>query len=79
MNTQNLTIRYDKIGDILYIDRCPPYADQESEEISEEVVARLNPTTGTIENLAILFFSKRLETTNILQLPVIADLHLASL
>ena len=79
MVAQNLTIRYDKIGDILYIDRCPPYADQESEEISEEVVARLNPTTGTIENLAILFFSKRLETTNILQLPVIADLHLASL
>ena len=79
MIAQNLTIRYDKIGDILYIDRCPPYADQESEEISEEVVARLNPTTGTIENLVILFFSKRLETTNILQLPVIADLHLASL
>ena len=79
MIAQNLTIRYDKIGDILYIDRCPPYADQESEEISEEVVARLNPTTGTIENLAILFFSNRLETTNILQLPVIADLHLASL
>ena len=79
MIAQNLTIRYDKIGDILYIDRCPPYADQESEEISEEVVARLNPTTGTIENLAILFFSKRLETTNIWQLPVIGDLHLASL
>ena len=79
MIAQNLTIWYDKIGDILYIDRCPPYADQESEEISEEVVARLNPTTGTIENLAILFFSKRLETTNILQLSVIADLHLASL
>jgi len=79
MIAQNLTIRYDKIGDILYIDRCPPYADQESEEISEEVVARLNPTTGTIENLAIFFFSKRLETTNILQLPVIGDLHLASL
>ena len=79
MIAQNLTIWYDKIGDILYIDRCPPYADQESEEISEEVVARLNPTTGTIENLAILFFSKRLETTNILQLPVIADFHLASL
>lgn len=79
MIAQNLTIRYDKIGDILYIDRCPPYADQESEEISEEVVARLNSTTGTIENLAIFFFSKRLEITNILQLPVIGDLHLASL
>jgi hypothetical protein len=79
MIAKNLIIRYDKIGDILYIDRCPPYADQESEEIGDEVVARMNPTTGTIENLAILFFSKRLQTTDIFKLPVIADLQLASL
>jgi len=39
----------------------------------------MNPTTGTIENLAILFFSKRLQTTDIFKLPVIADLQLASL
>ena len=63
MIAQNLTIRYDKIGDILYIDRCLPYADQESEEIGDEVVARMNLTTCTIENLAILFFSKCLQTT----------------
>ncbi|MCA6575103.1 MAG: hypothetical protein IM516_05825 [Pseudanabaena sp. M158S2SP1A06QC] len=53
--------------------------NQESEEIGDEVVAQMNPTTGTIENLAILFFSKRLQTTNIFQLPVIADLQLVSL
>ncbi|MBI2564279.1 MAG: DUF2283 domain-containing protein [candidate division NC10 bacterium] len=40
-----LTFRYDREGDILYIDKCPPYAEQESEEIGDEVVARLNPTT----------------------------------
>jgi len=79
MIAQNLTICYDKVGDILYIDRCPPYADQESEEIGDEVVARMNPTNGTSENLAILFFSKRLQTTNIFKLPVIADLQLSSL
>jgi uncharacterized protein YuzE len=78
MIPKNLTIRYDKIGDILYLDRCPPYADQESEEIGDEILVRLNPTTGTIENLAILFFSKRLQTTNIFELPVIAELQLAS-
>jgi uncharacterized protein YuzE len=78
MIPKNLTIRYDKVGDILYLDRCPPYADQESEEIGDEILVRLNPTTGTIENLAILFFSKRLQTTNIFELPVIAELQLAS-
>ncbi len=58
---KRLTFRYDKVGDILYIDICPPYAAQESEEIGDEVIARLNPESGEVENLEILFFSKRLE------------------
>jgi uncharacterized protein YuzE len=57
---KRLTFRYDKVGDILYIDICPPYAAQESEEIGDEVIARLNPESGEVENLEILFFSKRL-------------------
>jgi len=28
---KNLTFRYDPTGDILYVDVCSPYADQESE------------------------------------------------
>ena len=71
-----LTLRYDKVGDILYIDTCPPYPDQESEEISDEVVARLNPTSGEIENLEILFFSKRSQGTAV-TLPISADFKLA--
>ncbi len=39
---KRLTFRYDKVGDILYIDICPPYAAQESEEIGDEVIARMN-------------------------------------
>ena len=35
----NMTIRYDKIGDILYIDQCLPYPEQESEEIGDEIIA----------------------------------------
>ncbi|MFM7353934.1 MAG: DUF2283 domain-containing protein [Microcystis aeruginosa] len=61
MNSK-LTIRYDKIGDILYLDQCLPYSEQESEEIGDEIVARFNPESGEIENLEILFFSKRLES-----------------
>jgi uncharacterized protein YuzE len=73
---KNLTFRYDKVGDILYIDVCSPYPEQESEEIGDEIVARLNPTSGQVENLEILFFSKRLENKDPLQLPVDAAFKL---
>jgi uncharacterized protein YuzE len=56
-----LTFRYDREGDILYIDKCPPYPEQESEEIGDEVIGRLNPRSGEIENLEVLFFSTRLQ------------------
>jgi hypothetical protein len=42
----NLTFRYDKVGDILYIDRVKPYAAQPQTEPGDEVSARLNPETG---------------------------------
>lgn len=74
---EKLTFRYDRTGDILYIDKCRPYAQQESEEIGDEIIARLNPTSGEVENLEILFFSKRLFSTNLLELPIVASLRLA--
>ena len=75
---QRLVFRYDKEGDILYIDLCAPYAEQESEEIGDEIVARLNPESGGIENLEILFFSKRLMANESLELPIDMELRLAS-
>ena len=64
-----LTFHYDKIGDILYIDRCKPYAEQESEALDDEIVVRLNPRTNEVENVEILFYSKRLQQTNDFTLP----------
>ena len=75
---KKLTVRYDKIGDILYIDTCTPYADQDSEELGDEIIARLNPISNPVENLEILFFSKRWDTLNLLELPINAVLQLAS-
>lgn len=72
-----LKLRYDREADILYIDKCPSYAEQESEELPDEVIARLNPETNEVENLEILFFSTRLLRTNLLELPITADLRLA--
>ncbi|MBE9078285.1 DUF2283 domain-containing protein [Romeria aff. gracilis LEGE 07310] len=74
---KNLTFRYDKLGDILYIDTCAPYSDQESDEIGDEIIARLNPDSGAIENLEILFFSTRLNSSMPLELPIQAELRLA--
>jgi hypothetical protein len=42
------------------------------------VIARLNPKTGQIENLEILFFSTRLLRADLLELPVTANLRIAS-
>ena len=73
MADRRLVFRYDQEGDILYIDQCPPYAEQESEEIGDEIVARLNPDSGAVENLEILFFSKRLTTNEKIELPIEMD------
>lgn len=43
----------------------------------DEVIARLNPKTGEIENLEMLFFSTRLLRSDLFELPVTADLRLA--
>jgi uncharacterized protein YuzE len=71
-----LDFKYDREGDILYIDECPPYAEQETEELGDDVVARLNPKTGEIENLEVLFFSTRLLRSDLFSLPVTADLRM---
>jgi uncharacterized protein YuzE len=73
-----LRFKYDREADILHIDKCPPYAEQESQELKDEVVARLNPETGEVENLEVMFFSTRLLRTDLFELPVTADLRLVS-
>ena len=72
-----LSFKYDRDADILHIEKCTPYPEQDSEELGDEVVARLNPTTGEIENLEILFFSTRLLRSDLFELPVSAELRLA--
>jgi uncharacterized protein YuzE len=69
-------LTYDRAADILYINKRTPYAEQESEELGDDVIARLNPATGEIENLEVLFFSTRLLRSTLIELPVKADLRL---
>ena len=72
-----LVFEYDRVGDILHVTKVAPYAAQETEEIAEDVLARLNPATREVEGLEILFWSRRLEAGEDVSLPIEAHLRLA--
>ena len=74
---QKLTFQYDREADILYIHTVAPYAAQESEELGDGIIARLNPNTGRVETLEVLFFTGRLLRRELFSLPIIADLRQA--
>jgi uncharacterized protein YuzE len=71
-----LSFQYDREADILYINTREPYPEQESEELGDEVVARLNPSTKDVEGLEVLFYSTRLLRDDRFDLPIDADLRL---
>ena len=73
-----MTFQYDREADILAINTCEPYPEQESEELEDEIIARFNPNTGEIENLEVLFFFTRLSQEELFQLPVSARLFLSA-
>lgn len=70
-----LVFQYDREADILHISSRPPYAEQEGEELGDDVIARLNPTTGDVESLEVLFFSSRLLRSDLLELPLVAHIR----
>ena len=76
---KGLNFHYDREADILYISKQQPCKEQESEEIGDDVIVRLNPETGEIESLEVLFFSTRLLRGELFNLPISADLRLAVL
>jgi uncharacterized protein YuzE len=71
-----LAVHYDRDADILYLTSRHPYPEQETEELGDDVICRVNPQTGDIESLEILFFSRR-RPRELLELPVIADFRRA--
>jgi uncharacterized protein YuzE len=75
---EKLTFQYDRDADILYISKRSPYAEQESEELGDEVVVRLNPSTGEVEGVEVMFFSTRLLRKDLFELPVTTEMHLAA-
>jgi uncharacterized protein YuzE len=72
-----LKFSYDREADILHIDKMKPYAEQETEELEDDVIARFNPKTREVENLEVLFFSTRLLREELFELPILAHFKLA--
>ncbi len=72
-----LSFQYDRKADILYISKYPSYPEQETEELGDDAVARLNPNTEDIESLEILFLSTCLLRGDLFELPLMANLRLA--
>jgi len=67
---EKLTFKYDREADILYINRRRPYPEQESEEVGDDIIVRINPKNGEVENVEILFFSTRLLRDDVFEIPV---------
>ena len=74
----SVTFKYDRDADILYVNLRAPYPEQETEELGDDVVARLNPATGAVENVEVLFFSTRLLRSETIHLPIDADIRLVA-
>ena len=72
---EKLTFHYDRKGDTLHIGNRPPYVEQETEELGDDVIARINPETGDVESLEVLFFSTRLFRSDLFELPLVAHLR----
>ena len=70
-----LTLEYSNQADVLCILKCPPYIGQQTTEIDDFVIARMNPKMPEIEYLEILLFFRRLEQYGQLRLPTNATLH----
>jgi len=67
---EKLTFRYDREADILYINRRSPYPEQETEEVGDDIIVRINPKSGEVENVEVLFFSTRLLRDDVFEIPV---------
>ena len=70
-----LKIEYQEDADILIISKCPSYLGQDEDEIDDLVCGRMNPDTGEIEYIEVVFFKARLKKEGKVVLPIDATLR----
>ena len=70
---KQLIFAYDRIGDILFVGKCRPYREQDSDDIEDMVIARFNPHTDEVESFEVLFVSNRIISHCPFQLKIPAE------
>lgn len=65
-----LRFEHDVTGNIMYIEKCPPYTGQDEDDIEDGVIARRHPDTDEVESVMILFYSSRIVTHEPLRLNI---------
>lgn len=73
-----LKITYNRIDDVLHIDKVAPYPEQGSEVLDDDVITRLNPATGEVENIEIRYYFERISRGDVLELPLAASFRLTN-
>lgn len=74
---KNLSFFYDREADVLYLSKGTSYPEQESQEIGDDMIVRLNPKTREVEGITILSFSRRFSTADAQSIPITAQMQLA--
>lgn len=69
-----LTIRYDPVGDILFLWKRAPHPGQVIDMLAADVLMRSDEATGEIEGYDLLFISRRMADGEQLSLPGEFDL-----
>jgi len=64
---------YDKEADVLYFSHGRPSAKDKSQEITDDVVIRLDPKTNKVRGITILNFTRRIRRRNV---PVSLPIHI---
>ncbi|MDE2785040.1 MAG: hypothetical protein OXL37_00100 [Chloroflexota bacterium] len=65
-----LRFEHDVVGNIMYIEKCPPYPGQDEDDIEDGVIARRHPDTDEVESMMILFYSSRIVSREPLRLDI---------
>ena len=55
-----LRFEHDIVGNIMYIEKCPPYPGQDEDDIEDGVIARRHHDTDEVASMMVLFYSSRI-------------------
>ena len=68
-----LIFEYDRIDDTLFVGVCEPTAAQETDEIADSVVAKINRETKVVEGMIIMYLTARITRNSPMQIGVQAQ------